>query len=105
MEKVCPELLPVYLHEEVSVKSDGIMVAWRNKRRELIEKGWALDVDAMERDIQGKRAMVIPSPDRADPKEAKDFLLKTVPLVDGERVRQEALKQRHGGAPAPQAAE
>lgn len=104
MEKVCPELLPVYLHEEVSVKSDGIMVAWRNKRRELIEKGWALDVDAMERDVQGKRAMVIPSPDRANPAEAKDFLLKTVPLVDGERVRAEALKQRHGGS-APAAAE
>ena len=32
------------------------------------------------------------------------YLLKTVPLVDGERVRQEALKQRHGGS-APAAAE
>jgi phenylpropionate dioxygenase-like ring-hydroxylating dioxygenase large terminal subunit len=96
MEYVTPELLPIYLHEEVSVKSDAIMVAWRNKRRELIEKGWALDVDAIARDVDGKRAMVMPSPDRAPGAEgAKDFLLKTVPLVDGARVRSEALAQRH----------
>jgi phenylpropionate dioxygenase-like ring-hydroxylating dioxygenase large terminal subunit len=96
MEKIAPELLPIYLHEEVSVKSDAIMVAWRTKRRELIENGWAIDVNAMERDVKGKRAMVIPSPDRADPAVAKDFVLKTVPLLDGEAVRQEALEQRHG---------
>jgi phenylpropionate dioxygenase-like ring-hydroxylating dioxygenase large terminal subunit len=96
MEGITPELLPVYLHEEVSVKSDAIMVAWRNKRRELIEKGWAIDVEAVNRDVEGKRAMVMPSPGRApDAPGARDYLLKTVPMVDGERLRAEALAQRH----------
>jgi phenylpropionate dioxygenase-like ring-hydroxylating dioxygenase large terminal subunit len=101
MEYVAPELLPVYLHEEVSVRSDAIMVAWRNKRRELIERGWAIDSKAMRLDIDGRRAMVMPSPARAEGQpHAKDFLLKTVPLVDAERVRQDALNQRHGGIAA-----
>jgi phenylpropionate dioxygenase-like ring-hydroxylating dioxygenase large terminal subunit len=99
MEYVAPELLPVYLHEEVSVKSDAIMVAWRNKRRELIEKGWAIDTDAMKRDVDGRRAMVIPSPARAPGSPvARNFLLKTVPMVDGEALRKEALSQRHSMA-------
>lgn len=101
MEYVAPELLPVYLHEEVSVRSDAIMVAWRNIRRELIEKGWAIDTDAMKRDVDGRRAMVMPSPARAEGSPvARNFLLKTVPLVDGERLRKEALNQRHNGIAA-----
>jgi phenylpropionate dioxygenase-like ring-hydroxylating dioxygenase large terminal subunit len=96
MEHVSPELLPVYLHEEVSVRSDAIMVAWRNRRRELIEKGWAMDTQAMARDVNGRRAMVMPSPDRAEgAPNAHNFLLKTVPLLDGEAVRAKALAQRH----------
>jgi phenylpropionate dioxygenase-like ring-hydroxylating dioxygenase large terminal subunit len=104
MESVAPELLPVYLHEEVSVKSDVIMVAWRNKRRELIEKGWALDVDALARERASKRAFVIPSPGRApDAPGASDYLLKTTPLIDGATARAEALAQRH--QPSREAAE
>jgi phenylpropionate dioxygenase-like ring-hydroxylating dioxygenase large terminal subunit len=96
MEYVAPELLPVYLHEEVTVKPDAIMVAWRNKRRELIEKGWAIDSDAMARDVNGRRAMVMPSPARAEGEpNAKNYLLKTVPLINSETIRQRALEQRH----------
>jgi phenylpropionate dioxygenase-like ring-hydroxylating dioxygenase large terminal subunit len=101
MEYVAPELLPVYLHEEVTVRPDAIMVAWRNLRRELIEKGWAIDTHAMKMDVDGKRAMVMPSPARAPGSPvARNFLLRTVPLVDGDTVRQEALSQRHGQAAA-----
>lgn len=96
MEYVAPELLPVYLHEEVTVKADAIMVAWRNKRRELIEKGWAMDTKAIRLDIDGRRAMVMPSPARAAGQpDANNFLLKTVPLLNGDDVRKEALSQRH----------
>jgi phenylpropionate dioxygenase-like ring-hydroxylating dioxygenase large terminal subunit len=99
MEYVAPELLPIYLHEEVTVRPDAIMVAWRNKRRELIEKGWAIDSDAMRRDVDGRRAMVMPSPARAEGSpNARNFLLKTVPLLDRDRVRNQALQQRHDGA-------
>jgi phenylpropionate dioxygenase-like ring-hydroxylating dioxygenase large terminal subunit len=96
MEHVAPELLPVYLHEEVTVKPDALMVAWRNMRRELIEKGWAIDTDAMARDVTGRRAMVMPSPARADGQpNAGNFLLKSVPLLNGDIIRQRALDQRH----------
>jgi phenylpropionate dioxygenase-like ring-hydroxylating dioxygenase large terminal subunit len=96
MEYVAPELLPVYLHEEITVKPDAIMVAWRNKRRELIEKGWAIDSDAMKRDVEGRRAMVMPSPARAEGQpHAKDYLLRTVPLLNGDIIRERALAQRH----------
>jgi phenylpropionate dioxygenase-like ring-hydroxylating dioxygenase large terminal subunit len=95
MEHVTPELLPTFLHEEVSVKSDAIMVAWRNKRRELIEKGWSIDIDAWRRD-EDKRALVMPCPARANPEESKEFLLRPVPFKDGATVRDEAVKQRHG---------
>jgi phenylpropionate dioxygenase-like ring-hydroxylating dioxygenase large terminal subunit len=101
MEYVAPELLPIYLHEEVTVRPDAIMVAWRNKRRELIERGWAIDTDAMKRDVDGRRAMVIPSPARAEgAPHARNFLLKTVPLLDRDKVRNEALQQRHNSAAA-----
>ena len=101
MEYVAPELLPTYLHEEVTVRSDAIMVAWRNKRRELIEKGWAMDTKSIRLDLDGRRAMVMPSPDRAEGMpNAKNFLLKTVPLLSGDDVRKEAISQRHGSAAA-----
>ena len=98
MEYVAPELLPIYLHEEITVKPDAIMVAWRNKRRELIERGWAIDSDAMVRDVNGRRAMVMPSPARGpDSDVAGDFLLKSVPLIDANTIRERALAQRHKG--------
>lgn len=102
MEHVAPELLPIYLHEEVTVRPDAIMVAWRNKRRELIERGWAIDRDLMRRDIDGRRAMVMPSPARAaGSPHARNFLLKTVPLLDKDRVRNDALQQRHTNPQPP----
>jgi hypothetical protein len=94
MEAITPELLPTFLHEEISVKSDAIMVAWRNRRRELIEKGWSIDLDALRR-AEDKRALVMPSPERADPAVARDFLLKPIPFREGAEVRAEALAQRH----------
>jgi phenylpropionate dioxygenase-like ring-hydroxylating dioxygenase large terminal subunit len=101
MEYVAPELLPVYLHEEVTVRSDAIMVAFRNKRRELIERGWAIDAVAMKQDIEGRHALVIPSPERAPGRpNARNFLLRTVPTVDGEALRKDALAQRHVQAAA-----
>jgi phenylpropionate dioxygenase-like ring-hydroxylating dioxygenase large terminal subunit len=101
MEYVAPELLPVYLHEEVTVRSDAIMVAYRNKRRELVERGWAIDAEAMKHDIEGRHALVIPSPERAPGRpNARNFLLRTVPTVDGNAIRKEALAQRHAQAAA-----
>ncbi len=80
VEKICPEIVPTDLREELSVKSDGLMNAYRAKRRELIERGWAIDVEAMRAHVDGKRALVIGSPLRRE-EDGRNFVLKTIPLV------------------------
>ncbi|QMW22881.1 aromatic ring-hydroxylating dioxygenase subunit alpha [Sandaracinobacteroides saxicola] len=80
VEEICPEIVPTDLREELSVKSDGLMNAFRLKRRELIERGWAIDVKRLREEVDGTRAMVIPSPARAEA-QGRNFVLKTVPLV------------------------
>jgi hypothetical protein len=80
VEKICPEILPNDLKEELSVKSDGLMNAFRAKRRELIERGWAIDVEALERLYEGRRALVIGGPLRRE-EQGRNFVLKTVPLI------------------------
>jgi hypothetical protein len=80
VEQICPEIVPNDLREELSVKSDGLMNAFRAKRKELIERGWAIDVERLARDFEGRRALVIPSPERRE-SEGRNFVLKTVPLI------------------------
>ncbi len=80
VEEICPELVPTDLRDELSVKSDGLMNAFRFKRRELISKGWALDIEALRNHIDGRRAVVIPSPKRREDK-GRNFVLKTAPLL------------------------
>jgi phenylpropionate dioxygenase-like ring-hydroxylating dioxygenase large terminal subunit len=80
VEEICPEIVPNDLREELSVKSDGLMNAFRAKRKELIERGWAIDVERLARDFEGRRALVIPSPERRE-SEGRNFVLKTVPLI------------------------
>ncbi len=85
VEEICPELVPTDLREELSVKSDGLMNAFRFKRRELINKGWALDIDALRGHIDGRRAVVIPSPTRRE-ENGRNFVLKTAPLLPADSV-------------------
>ncbi len=80
VEKICPEIVPTDLREELSVKSDGLMNAFRQRRRQLIERGWAIDVDTLRQHLDGKRALVIPSPARRAA-QGRNFVLKTVPLI------------------------
>jgi phenylpropionate dioxygenase-like ring-hydroxylating dioxygenase large terminal subunit len=80
VEEICPEIVPTDLREELSVKSDGLMNAYRAKRKELIERGWAIDLETLKRDHEGRRALVIPSPERRE-SQGRNFVLKTVPLI------------------------
>ena len=80
VEKICPETVPTDLREELAVKSDGLMNAFRFKRRELIERGWQLDLEKLKTEINGRRAVVIPSPGRRDDG-GKNYVLKTAPLL------------------------
>ena len=87
VEEICPELVPTDLRDELSVKSDGLMNAFRFKRRELIGRGWALDIEALRTHIDGRRAVVIPSPTRRAEK-GRNFVLKTAPLLPPESAPQ-----------------
>ena len=82
VEEICPERVPTDLREELSVKSDALMNAFRFKRRELIQKGWLLDVETMKAMIDGRRAVVIPSPTRRE-ENGRNYVLKTAPLILG----------------------
>jgi hypothetical protein len=84
VEEICPELVPIDLREEFSVKSDGLMNAFRFKRRELVQRGWALDIQALQA-LEGRRAVVIPSPTRRE-EQGRNFVLKTAPLLPGDAV-------------------
>jgi len=79
VEKICPEIVPNDLREELSVKSDGLMNAYRAMRRGLIERGRAIDLKSLY-NSENRRALVIPSPERREA-EGRNFVLKTVPLV------------------------
>ena len=80
VEEICPAIVPTDLREELSVKSDALMNAFRFKRRELIQKGWLLDVETMKTMIDGRRAVVIPSPNRRA-ENGRNYVLKTAPLI------------------------
>jgi hypothetical protein len=80
VEEICPELVPTDLREELSVKSDGLMNAFRFKRRELMQRGWALDIEELRNHVDGRRAVVIPSPTRRE-EQGRNFVLKTAPLL------------------------
>ncbi len=79
VEEICPETVPTDLRDELTVKSDALMNAFRMKRRQLIERGWQIDLEKLSTEINGRRAVVIPSPARREDG-GKNFVLRTVPL-------------------------
>ncbi|MFE3448974.1 Rieske 2Fe-2S domain-containing protein [Nonomuraea sp. NPDC059194] len=74
-----PELLPFDLSAELHIRSDALQVAYRRRRRELIERGWWVgDDDVVTGDVPRRRATVIPSPARRDnPELARAWVHKT----------------------------
>lgn len=81
VEKIQPQLLPVDLSEELSLKSDGLQMAYRRMRRNFIKKGWAIDVDHFKDREDQKRARVIASPERTRPEnEDVEWVLPLVPV-------------------------
>lgn len=77
VEEIKPELVPA-LSDEVSVRSDGLQIAFRRKREQMIERGWQLDGSKLA--AQGShRAFVIPGPGRRD--KDQRWSLRPVPLV------------------------
>ncbi|MBO2447872.1 aromatic ring-hydroxylating dioxygenase subunit alpha [Actinomadura barringtoniae] len=67
VESQRPELLPFDLSDELHIRSDSLQVAYRRRRRELIEAGWWVgDDDVVTGDAPRRSATVIPSPARRD---------------------------------------
>lgn len=66
VENQRPELLPYDLSEELHVRSDAHQVAYRRRRRELLEAGWGIENDQIPSDAPSTTATVIPSPARRE---------------------------------------
>jgi hypothetical protein len=73
-----PVITPDTNTKELMVPSDKSVVMYRDKTKEWTEKGWRIDVDAVELS-QDKIAYAIPSPARRD---SKGWVLDSIPLVE-----------------------
>ena len=77
-----PELLPYDIGAELSVKSDGIQIAYRKMRQKYIDMGWQIDIHRIKADFGRQHAVVIPSPARKEvPELAQAWVLKEVPTT------------------------
>lgn len=90
LNRLNPVELPPSLREEFSVESDGMMVAFRQKRQELYSRGWGIDMQTVEDAFGDRKAAVIPCPARRD--DPKGWVLPEVPKLspEGEPIRQAA---------------
>ena len=75
--KVKPPLTPPRLPDEFLTEADGMEVAFRKIMRRLGDRGWEIDLEALEAQ-QKYRALAIPSPGRR--KDPKNWVQHTVPL-------------------------
>jgi phenylpropionate dioxygenase-like ring-hydroxylating dioxygenase large terminal subunit len=66
ISRLTPTELPTRVQDEYSVRSDGMMVAFRKKREELYRRGWGLDGRRYEEQFRGRKAAVVGSPARRD---------------------------------------
>ena len=82
VEKIQPQLLPEDLSEEISIKSDGLQIAYRRMRRNFIKRGWALNVDHFKNQNDQKFARVVASPERTKPENQDiNWVLPEVPMM------------------------
>jgi hypothetical protein len=78
-----PELVPLEIGAELSVKCDALQIAYRKLRRKALENGWAIDRQRMQNDLARKGAVVIPSPARREnPELEKAWVHDAVPMQE-----------------------
>ncbi|RKP57833.1 aromatic ring-hydroxylating dioxygenase subunit alpha [Pararobbsia silviterrae] len=80
LRRVKPERVPDDWQREVSVKSDALQIAFRQRLHELEARGWAIDEARVERDFRGRIACVIPSPAR---RHIKTWAIEPIPIREG----------------------
>lgn len=84
LQKVRPERVPDTWQQEVSVKSDALQIAFRKQVKALEQRGWQLDEARLAGEFTGRKACVIPGPDRQDP---RLWAIEPVPLVPADASR------------------
>ncbi|MBM3513414.1 MAG: Rieske 2Fe-2S domain-containing protein [Alphaproteobacteria bacterium] len=77
VERLAPFCTPESSTEEVLVKSDLVIVSFRDKLKEFERRGWRIDLEAMAAAADGK-AFAIPSPAR---RFAKGWAIDAAPTV------------------------
>ncbi|WP_285420229.1 aromatic ring-hydroxylating dioxygenase subunit alpha [Pseudomonas sp. efr-133-TYG-5] len=79
LKNVRPERVPDSWQQEVSLKSDALQIALRQRVRELERQGWQIDEARLARDFNGRKACAIPCPER---RQSSAWAIEPIPLVD-----------------------
>lgn len=78
LERVRPQRVPDSWQREVSVKSDALQIAFRQRVKALAQQGWQIDEQRIARDYAGRAACVLPGPAR---REVKSWAIEEIPCV------------------------
>lgn len=81
LKKVRPERVPDSWQQEVSLKSDALLILFRRRIKELEDKGWQIDEDRINREFTGRKACAVPSPERQT---VRSWAIETIPTVNVE---------------------
>jgi phenylpropionate dioxygenase-like ring-hydroxylating dioxygenase large terminal subunit len=92
LRRIRPEHVPDGWREEVTLRSDGLQVAFRRRLREFEARGWKIDSERIGREYRGRRACVLPCPAR---RTVSSWVLETVPM---EAVKSAETAASAGGA-------
>jgi phenylpropionate dioxygenase-like ring-hydroxylating dioxygenase large terminal subunit len=79
LQELDPVRTPASPSEEILVRSDGGVVAYREHLKQWTDKGWRIDMKSM-REQKGDRAFAVPCPAR---RTEKNWVQKPIPLVAG----------------------
>lgn len=77
VERIVPAFSPESSTDEVLVKADAVITRYREYLKEWEQRGWRIDVDAMNAQ-KDKKAFAIPSPAR---RLSKGWAVESVPLL------------------------
>jgi phenylpropionate dioxygenase-like ring-hydroxylating dioxygenase large terminal subunit len=80
VESIRPELLPYRVGDELHLSSDAMGIAYRKRRNAFLDRGWGIDTQAL-RELRGRKAAVIPSPDRRTG-DRKVWVISEVPSAE-----------------------
>lgn len=75
-----PELLPYDLGAELHLKSDAMAVAFRKLRKKYLDMGWGIDSHRIHTELDGRKAVVIPSPSRRE-EAAPSWVIQEAPVI------------------------